>query len=417
MNTTKETRVLLRRMGETDPESIEDYIKTEGYEALKKVLKSMKPREVIEEVKQSGLRGRGGAGFSTGAKWAFSASIEGERYVVCNADEGEPGTFKDRLIMENDPHRLVEAMIICGYAIQAKKGIIYIRGEYPNSVKILNKAIKQAEEKGLLGENILKSGFSYHLEVFRGAGAYLCGEETALIESIEGNRGHPRIKPPFPSVKGLKNSPTVVNNVETLGSIPDIILRGSEWFKKIGMPSCTGTKIYTISGRVNKQGFYELPMGATLRTLIFDLCEGIRDKGKFLAAQVGGSTGGILSEDMLDVPLDFDSLSQRNLMLGSGSVLVIDETVDIREFFHYLTNFYKNESCGKCAPCRLGTMYFFKKAEEIVRNKKISRQEWDKMVNLSIHMKDASYCPLGQSLYNPVSTLNRFFINELVSDF
>lgn len=415
MGKIKETRILLRRLGEIKPDSIDDYIKTNGYEALSKTLSAMKPESVIDEVTKSGLRGRGGAGYPTGRKWAYSAAIRGDRYVICNADEGEPGTFKDRLIMENDPHRLIEAMIICGYAIGAKKGYIYVRGEYPNSVKILNRAISQACEKNFLGKSILKSGFSFDLEVFRGAGAYLCGEETALIESIEGNRGHPRIKPPFPTVSGLKNSPTIVNNVETLASIPDIILNGSAWFKKIGAAASPGTKIYTISGKVKRPGYYELPMGATLRELIYELCQGMPDGRKFLAAQVGGTTGGILGEDMLDVPLDFDSLCQRQLMLGSGSVLVLDDKVSVPEFFFGLTTFYRHESCGKCAPCRLGTMYFLKKAEELRREGKMSRKEWEKLVNLSIHLKDASYCPLGQSLYSPVSTMNKYFRDEILN--
>lgn len=404
----RQTRVVLRNVGVIDPENIEEYIAQGGYEALAKAL-GMKPEEVIEEVRRSGLRGRGGAGFPTGVKWAAVRSAPGtEKFVICNADEGEPGTFKDRLILEGDPHRLLEAMTIAGYAVGARLGIIYVRGEYALSIRRLERAIAQAREYGLLGENILESGFSFDIEVRPGAGAYVCGEETALIESLEGKRGWPRIRPPYPVTYGLWGKPTVVNNVETLANVPDIILRGAAWFRSLGTPTCPGTKVYTILGHVRFPGLVEVEMGTPLRVLIYELGGGVRDGRPLKAVLIGGAAGAFLTAKDLDVRLDFDSLAGRAAVLGSGAVLVMDDTTCIVDMLGSILRFFRHESCGQCVPCRVGTDLLVRLWEGVRRG--VSGEEaLSRMLEIVEVMRLSSLCPLGQSLALPVrSALENF---------
>lgn len=400
----KQTRIVLENAGIIDPENIDEYIGRDGYRALEKALFEMKPEDVIEEVKKSGLRGRGGAGFPAGIKWEGARKAPGDiKYVICNADEGEPGTFKDRLILEGDPHKLLEGMILCAYAIGAKKGFIYIRGEYALSIQRISKAIEDARKYGLLGENILGSNFSFDIEIKKGAGAYVCGEETALIESLEGKRGEPRIKPPYPVTFGLWGKPTVVNNVETLANIPKIILWGAQWFKSFGTPTCPGTKVYTILGHVNFPGLIEVPMGTTLREIIFSFGGGIKNGKKFKAALVGGAAGVFLSDNLLDVKMDYDNLKEYNAILGSGAILVMNEDTDIVDMLYSIIRFFKHESCGQCVPCRVGTEELF---EIVTKFKKGEGKESDlnRMVSISQTMFLTSLCPLGQSLILPVKT-------------
>ncbi len=405
----RQTRVVLRRVGVIDPENIEEYIAQGGYEALAKVLLEMRPEEVIEEVRRSGLRGRGGAGFPTGVKWAAVRNAPGpEKYVICNADEGEPGTFKDRLILEGDPHRILEAMAIAGYAVGAQRGIIYVRGEYALSIRRLEQALNQARAYGLLGDNILESGFSFDIEVRPGAGAYVCGEETALIESLEGKRGWPRIRPPYPVTHGLWGKPTVVNNVETLANIPDIILRGAAWFRSLGTPTCPGTKVYTILGHVRFPGLVEVEMGTPLRSLIYELGGGVRDGRPLKAVLIGGAAGAFLTPADLDVRLDFDSLAGRAAVLGSGAVLVMDDTTCIVYMLGGILRFFRHESCGQCVPCRAGTDLLVRLWERI-RQGQASPETLKRMVEIAEVMRQASLCPLGQSLSLPVrSALEKF---------
>lgn len=405
----RQTRVVLRNVGVIDPENIEEYIAQGGYEALAKALTQMTPEEVIEEVRRSGLRGRGGAGFPTGIKWNAVRQAPGtEKYVLCNADEGEPGTFKDRLILEGDPHRVLEAMAIAGYAVGARRGIIYVRGEYGLSIRRLTKAIEQAREYGLLGEDILETGFSFDVEVRPGAGAYVCGEETALIESLEGKRGWPRIRPPYPVTHGLWGKPTVVNNVETLANIPDIILRGAVWFRSLGTPTCPGTKVYTILGHARFPGLVEVEMGTSLRTLIYELGGGLRDGRALKAVLIGGAAGAFLTAEDLDVPLDFDSLAGKAAVLGSGAVLVMDDTTCIVDMLGSILRFFRHESCGQCVPCRVGTDLLVRIWERI-RGGEAGAEALGRMVEVVEVMRQASLCPLGQSLALPVrSALEKF---------
>lgn len=412
----KQFRNVLERSGTIDPESIEEYIATYGYEALGKALTEMTPQEVLEEVKKSGLRGRGGAGFPTGLKWSFTAPLKGEKYIVCNADEGEPGTFKDRLILEGDPHKLIEGMILAGFAVGANRGFVYIRGEYYLSIKRLSKAIEQAREYGILGDNIFNSGFSFDIEIRKGAGAYVCGEETALIESMEGKRGHPRKKPPFPGQVGFRGKPTVVNNVETLANVPNIILKGADWFRSIGTEKSPGTKVYTILGKVNQPGLIEVPMGTTLREIINDYAGGMLKGKKFKAAQIGGSAGALINEEMLDTPLDFDSLGQYSAVLGSGAILILDEETEIVDFLRAVMKFFKHESCGKCSPCRVGTQFLFMKSIELYK-RNLTVKEWQKMIETAEIMQKASFCALGQSPILPLSSANKYFYDEIASYF
>jgi len=415
--TKRQVRIVLKNSGVINPESIEEYIASDGFDSLTKAIFEMKPEDVIKVVKDSGLRGRGGAGFPTGLKWEFTYKIPSEeKYVICNADEGEPGTFKDRLILEGDPYRIVEAMTIAGYAVGAKKGYIYIRGEYKLSIDRMQKAIQTAKEYGLLGDNILGSNFSFDIEVRKGAGAYICGEETALIESLEGKRGVPRIKPPYPVSQGLRNKPTVVNNVETLANIPDIVRNGAEWFRQFGTEKCPGTKVYTILGDVINAGLIEVEMGTPLREIIFQYGGGIKDGKKFKCALVGGAAGAFLGEEMLDVKMDFENLKEYKAVLGSGAILVMNESACIVDMLKSILRFFEHESCGRCTPCRVGT----KRLVEIINrfaNLEGSEEDIDEMVNISLVMKDTSFCPLGQSVHLPVVSAIRYFKDEFINHF
>jgi NADH-quinone oxidoreductase subunit F len=415
--TKRQVRIVLKNSGVINPESIEEYIASDGFDGLTKAIFEMKPEDVIKIVKDSGLRGRGGAGFPTGLKWEFTYKIPSdEKYVICNADEGEPGTFKDRLILEGDPYRIVEAMTIAGYAVGAKKGYIYIRGEYKLSIDRMQKAIQTAKEYGLLGDNILGSNFSFDVEVRKGAGAYICGEETALIESLEGKRGVPRIKPPYPVSQGLRNKPTVVNNVETLANIPDIVRNGAEWFRQFGTEKCPGTKVYTILGDVINAGLIEVEMGTPLREIIFQYGGGIKDGKKFKCALVGGAAGAFLGEEMLDVKMDFENLKEYKAVLGSGAILVMNESACIVDMLKSILRFFEHESCGRCTPCRVGT----KRLVEIINrfaNLEGSEEDIDEMVNISLVMKDTSFCPLGQSVHLPVVSAIRYFKDEFINHF
>ena len=405
----RQMRIVLRNCGIIDPESIDDYLSVRGYEALAKVLTEMSPGQVIESIKQSGLRGRGGAGFPTGIKWELTAREPGnEKFVICNADEGDPGAFMDRSTIEGDPHTVIEGMAIGGYAIGARKGIIYIRAEYPLAVKRLEKAIADARREGFLGNNILGSDYSFDLEIRLGAGAFVCGEETALIHSIEGHRGMPRPRPPFPSVQGLFDKPTLINNVETWANIPVIIIDGPNWFSSIGTEKSKGTKVFALAGKINNTGLVEVPMGTTLREIINDIGGGIPNQKKFKAIQTGGPSGGCLPEEYLDTPIDYESLAKAGSIMGSGGMIVIDEDscmVNIAKFF---LEFTQNESCGKCTPCREGT----KRMLEILTRITEGRGETgdiEKLERLGMMIKKASLCGLGQSAPNPVlSTIKNF---------
>ncbi len=408
-------RIVLKNSGIINPESIEDYLGVGGYEALEKALFKMKPEDVIEQVKKSKLRGRGGAGFPTGLKWSFTAPLKDyPKYLIINADEGEPGTFKDRLIMEGDPHHLLEGIIISAYAIGANKAYIYIRGEYALSIERLEKAIAQAKEYGLLGKNILGSGFDLNVEIKIGAGAYVCGEETALIESMEGNRGIPRAKPPYPGTKGLWGKPTVVNNVETIANIPNIIEIGGENFAKIGTEKSTGTKVFTILGDVNNPGLAEVEMGTTLRTIINKYGGGMKNGIEFKAALVGGAAGVLLSDELLNVQMDYENLKEKAAVLGSGAILVMGSEVDIAEMLESIIKFFHHESCGKCSPCRLGT-HELKVLIEKINSGKGTKTDLFRMVEISEFMYKSSFCPLGQSLILPVKSAIENFITDFES--
>jgi NADH:ubiquinone oxidoreductase subunit F (NADH-binding)/(2Fe-2S) ferredoxin len=408
----EQPRIVLRNSGIINPESIDEYIAADGYQAIAKALSSMTPEEVIAEVKASGLTGRGGASFSTGMKWDFARKASGDqKYIICNADEGEPGTFKDRLILEGDPQKLIEGMMIAGYAVGASQGFVYIRGEYALSIERLENAIREARKYGLLGQNILESSFSFDMTVMKGAGAYVCGEETALIESLEGKRGHPRNKPPYPVTEGLWGKPTVVNNVETLANVPDIIRNGAAWFKGYGTDKCAGTKVYTIIGKVATPGLIEAEMGTPLRDIIFEYAGGIKDGKRFKGALVGGAAGAFLGADMLDVKMDFVNLREYAAVLGSGAILVMDEDADMVDMLKNVLHFFKHESCGHCVPCRLGTAQLVKIIDRIAASKG-KKDDLDKMLRISGVMRDTSFCPLGQSLQLPISSALKYFGNE-----
>ena len=408
----KQYRIVLRNCGIIDPEKIEDYIARDGYKAIEKVLFEMTPEQVVEEILKSGLRGRGGAGFPTGMKWKFAQQQpKGQKYMVCNADEGDPGAYMDRSTLEGDPHSILEAMTIAGYAIGASKGFIYIRAEYPLAIERLQIAIKQAHELGLLGEDILGSGFSFDIELRFGAGAFVCGEETALLQSIEGNRGMPKPRPPFPAVKGLWGRPTVINNVETLANIPVIINKGADWFNKIGTATTKGTKVFALTGKVNNSGLIEVPMGTTLREIIFDIGGGIRGGHQFKAAQTGGPSGGIIPPQFLDTPIDYESLAKIGSIMGSGGLIVMDETdcvVDIAKFF---LDFTVDESCGKCAPCRIGGRKLLNYLKKITDGRG-TEQDIADMQAICDAMNKASLCGLGQTASNPVRSTLRYFMDE-----
>ncbi|MBR0535035.1 MAG: NADH-quinone oxidoreductase subunit NuoF [Clostridia bacterium] len=405
----KQHRVALRNCGVIDPENIEEYIAYDGYRALAKAVTEMTPEQVIQTVIDSGLRGRGGGGFPTGRKWSFTAANKADqKYVVCNADEGDPGAFMDRSVLEGDPHCIVEAMAICGYATGATEGYVYVRAEYPIAVERLQKAIDDAREMGLLGKNIFGSGFDFDLFIRLGAGAFVCGEETALMTSIEGNRGEPRPRPPYPAVKGLFGKPTTENNVETFANIPQIILNGAEFFNSMGTETSKGTKVFALGGKINNTGLVEVPMGTTLREIIEDIGGGIPNGKKFKAAQTGGPSGGCLPADLLDIEIDYDNLVAKGAMMGSGGLIVMDEDdcmVDIAKFF---LKFTVDESCGKCTPCRVGTRRLLEILEKITSGKG-TMEDLERMESLCNYIKENSLCGLGQTAPNPVlSTYQRF---------
>lgn len=408
-----EKRIVLQRAGLIDPGNIEDYIINEGYEALGKVMSDMKPADVIEEIIKSGLRGRGGAGFPTGLKWKFVSQAKGDRkYVVCNADESEPGTFKDRLILEGDPFSILEAMTIAGYAVGATDGYIYIRGEYNLARKRLEAAIVQAKEMGFLGKNIFGTDFSFDLHLHSGAGAYICGEETALLESIEGNRGEPRARPPYPTTNGLWGKPTLINNVETLANIPAIIREGAAWFKSIGTPSSPGTKVYTILGNVNVTGLIEVPMGITLREVITIYAKGMKNNANFKLAQTGGSSGSIIPSTMQDTPMDFDSFNKAGVALGSGALLICEEDTCIVDLAKVLMNFFRVESCGKCTPCRIGNERAFDILHRISEGLGTANDLKD-MESISDNLFQLSNCGLGQTSGTPIRDMLKYFKAEV----
>lgn len=405
----KQLRIALRNCGFINPENIEEYIARDGYSALGKVLSEMTRDEAIKVIKDSGIRGRGGAGFPTGMKWEITKGVESDqKYVVCNADEGDPGAFMDRSILEGDPHSVLEAMAIAGYCIGATKGLVYIRAEYPLAITRLKIAIDQAREYGLLGDTIFGTDFSFDVEIRYGAGAFVCGEETALIHSMEGNRGEPTLKPPFPSVSGYKGKPTSVNNVETFANIPVIILKGAAWFASIGTEKSKGTKVFALAGKINNVGLIEVPMGITLREVIFDIGGGIKDGKKFKAVQTGGPSGGCLTEKHLDLPIDYDTLLASGSMMGSGGMIVMDEDDCMVSMAKFYLEFTVEESCGKCAPCRIGNKRLHEMLEKITEGKG-TMDDIHRLQNLSNVIKDTSLCGLGQTSPNPVlSTIENF---------
>ncbi|MBS0011636.1 MAG: 4Fe-4S binding protein [Bacteroidales bacterium] len=406
----KQLRLVLRNCGMIDPENITEAIACDAYLALGKVLTEMSPPEAIAIVKESGLRGRGGGGFPTGLKWEFAYNNKADqKYVVCNADEGDPGAFMDRSILEGDPHAVLEAMAICAYCIGATEGLIYIRAEYPMAIKRLKTAIGQAREYGLLGENIMGSGLNFDIELRYGAGAFVCGEETALINSMEGLRGEPKVKPPFPAESGYRGKPTNVNNVETFASIPVIFNKGADWFRRIGTDKSSGTKVFALAGKVNNVGLVEVPMGTSLREVIFDIGGGINNNKKFKAVQTGGPSGGCLTEQDLDTSIDFDNLIEAGSMMGSGGMIVMDEDDCMVAVSRFYLDFTVEESCGKCAPCRIGNKRLYELLDHICKGKG-SMSDLDRLRNMSEVIKDTSLCGLGQSSPNPVlSTLDNFY--------
>ena len=406
----KQMRVALRNCGFVDPHNIEEYIARDGYQALGKALLEMDQLGVIKEMKDANLRGRGGGGFSAGLKWEYTYNNDADqKYVICNADEGDPGAFMDRSILEGDPHTVVEAMAICGYAIGATKGMVYIRAEYPLAIERLQLAIDSAREYGLLGDNILGTDFSFDIDVKFGAGAFVCGEETALIHSMEGQRGEPTTKPPFPAESGYWGKPTSVNNVETFANVPVILLKGADWFKSIGTKTSPGTKVFALAGKVNNVGLIEVPMGTTLREVIFDIGGGIKDGKKFKAVQTGGPSGGCLTEKDLDTPIDFDNLIAKGSMMGSGGMIVMDEDNCMPAVARFYLEFTQEESCGKCTPCRIGTTRLFELLDKVTEGKG-TLEDLERMKELSHVITDTSLCGLGQTASNPVlSTLNVFW--------
>ena len=411
----KQQRTALRNCGVINPECIDEYIAMDGYKALEKVLTQMTPDEVIDEIKASGLRGRGGGGFPTGLKWSFAAAQQADqKYVCCNADEGDPGAFMDRSILEGDPHTVLEAMAIAGYAIGSTQGYIYVRAEYPIAVERLRIAINQAHEYGLLGDNIFGTDFSFDVQLRLGAGAFVCGEETALMTSIEGNRGEPRPRPPFPAVKGLFRKPTILNNVETYANITQIILKGADWFNSIGTEKSKGTKVFALGGKIAHTGLVEVPMGTTLREIVEEIGGGVPNGKKFKAAQTGGPSGGCIPAEHLDIPIDYDNLIAIGSMMGSGGLIVMDETtcmVDIAKFF---LEFTVDESCGKCTPCRIGTKRLLEMLEKITSGNG-TMEDLDKMEKLCYYIKENALCGLGQTAPNPVLSTLHFFRDEYVA--
>ena len=408
----KQKRIALQNCGVIDPENIDEYIAFDGYKALEKVLFEMSQDDVINEITNSGLRGRGGAGFPTGKKWLFTKMAEGDqKYVACNADEGDPGAFMDRSILEGDPHNIIEAMMIAGYAIGADKGYIYVRAEYPIAVRRFQKAIDQAREYGILGQNIWGTGFNFDLEIRLGAGAFVCGEETALLESIEGRRGQPRLKPPFPANAGLFQKPTLINNVETYANITKIILNGAEWYNGIGTETSKGTKVFALGGNVMNIGLVEVPMGVTLREIVYDIGGGIPNGRKFKAAQTGGPSGGCIPEEHLDTPIDYESLKAIGSMMGSGGLIVMDDSKCMVNLAKFYLGFTVDESCGKCTPCRIGTKRLLEMLERITDGKG-EEGDIEKIEVLCRNIQTASVCGLGQTAPNPVLSTLKYFRNE-----
>lgn len=408
----KQHRLVLENCGSINPELIEEYIAVGGYEGLAKAVTTMSAEDVIEEIKKSGLRGRGGGGFPTGMKWQFAkSSVSDKKYVICNADEGDPGAFMDRSVLEGDPHRILEGMAICGYAIGADEGYIYVRAEYPLAIKRLRTAIEQAEAMGLLGDNIFGSGFNFKLHIKEGAGAFVCGEETALMASIEGKRGMPRPRPPFPAVSGLWGKPTNINNVETFANVAQIIVKGADWYNQFGTERSKGTKVFALTGKINNTGLAEVPMGITMREIIYDIGGGITNGKKFKAVQIGGPSGGCLPEDMLDLPVDYDSLIAAGAMMGSGGLVVMDEDtcmVDVAKFF---LNFTQSESCGKCTPCREGTKRMLEILNRITDGQ--GREgDIELLESLARNIKETALCGLGQTAPNPVLSTLKYFRHE-----
>ena len=411
----KQTRTSLKNCGEINAECLDEAIAAGAYRALAKVLEQNNPDAVIEEIEKSGLRGRGGGGFPTGRKWRFTAANRGGKsYVVCNGDEGDPGAFMDRSVMEGDPHKLLEGMAIAGFAIGADEAYIYVRAEYPLAIKRLRIAIKQAEERNLLGKNIMGSGFDIEIHIKEGAGAFVCGEETALIASIEGERGMPRPKPPFPANCGLFGRPTLINNVETLANVPVIIDKGAQWFSSFGTETSKGTKTFALTGEVNNTGLIEVPMGTTLREIVFDIGGGIRNGKKFKAVQIGGPSGGCLTEEHLDLPMDYDNLIKAGAMVGSGGLVVMNEDTCIVEVARFFMHFTQNESCGKCVPCREGTKNMLKILEKIVRGQG-EMKDLDTLEELALAVKEGSLCGLGKTAPNPVLSTLKYFRDEYIA--
>ena len=406
----KQMRIALRNCGVIDPENIEEAIACDAYQALAKVLTTMKPQDVIDELLAAGLRGRGGAGFPTGRKWAFAMAQDNDtKYVCCNADEGDPGAFMDRSVLEGDPHALIEAMAIAGYTIGSKQGYVYVRAEYPIAVERLRIAIEQAKEYGLLGKDILGTGFEFDIDIRLGAGAFVCGEETALMTSIEGHRGEPRPRPPFPAIKGLFGKPTILNNVETYANIAPIILNGSKWYSSIGTDKSKGTKVFALGGKINNVGLVEVPMGTTIREIVEEIGGGVPNGKKFKAAQTGGPSGGCISAEYMDVPIDYDNLIEIGSMMGSGGMIILDEDTCMVDISKFYLEFTVDESCGKCTPCRIGTKKLLDYLTRITEGKG-TIGDLDKIKELSNHMKNSSLCALGQTAANPIlSTMNAFY--------
>lgn len=408
----KQMRIALRNCGVINPESIDEYIAYDGYQALGKVLTSMTQEQVIDELKKSGLRGRGGAGFTTGMKWEFAYKAKNDKkYVCCNADEGDPGAFMDRSVLEGDPHALIEAMTIAGFAIGSDQGYVYVRAEYPIAVKRLKIAIEQAKEYGLLGNNIFGTDFCFDLDIRLGAGAFVCGEETALITSIEGNRGEPKPRPPFPAVKGLFGKPTLLNNVETYANITQIILKGADWFSSMGTEKSKGTKVFALGGKITNTGLVEIPMGTTLREIIEEIGGGVPNGKKFKAAQTGGPSGGCIPAELFDTSMDYESLIAIGSMMGSGGLIVMDEDTCMVDIAKYFLDFTVDESCGKCSPCRIGTKRMYEMVDKITKGQ-ATLEDLDKLEELCHHIKASSLCGLGQSAPNPVLSTMKYFRKE-----
>lgn len=409
---SKQLKIVLKNCGQLNPERIEDYLVHEGYRALDKALFEMSPEDVIAEIKQSRMRGRGGAGYPTGLKWeTVYKYVNDQKYVICNGDEGDPGAFMDRSVLEGNPHRVLEGMAIGGYAVGASKGYAYIRGEYPLAIKRFEAAIRQAKKMGLLGPNILGSNFSFDVEVRIGAGAFVCGEETALIASIEGKRGTPRPRPPFPAESGLWGKPTLINNVETFAGIAPIINNGGEWYSEIGTPKSAGTKVFALAGKINYSGLIEVPMGTSLREIVFDIGGGIQGGGEFKAAQTGGPSGGCIPAEHLDVKMDYEALVNLGSIMGSGGLIVMDQSSDMVDVARFFMEFCMDESCGKCVPCRVGTKMMHDLLQKICDNN-ASRIDLERLEELAVYVKEASLCGLGGSAPNPLLSTLRHFRNE-----